>query len=167
MALVVQQGETVVIGADSYASLATADAYFADHGDPAAWSGAISAAKEAALRYGFQWLESNMAWIGRLSTLTDLDRASWPRVGARSSDGRIWTGTPHLLVPAQCELALVHLSDSLNKTSTSSAQIKAIETEDASVTYREGADLSPDYSYAISILSPIGWFIGSEVRVIA
>lgn len=78
MALVVETGAGDPT-AESYLSVAGADAYHAAHGDPAAWSGATTGTKEAALRAATQYVDDKYAkrWKGQRKTLEQALR--WPR----------------------------------------------------------------------------------------
>jgi hypothetical protein len=75
--------DTTVGGAEaeSYASVAEADAYHAGRGN-AAWAALDGAAKEVALRLATDYLEGAyaLAWSGGRASVTQ--RLSWPRVGA-------------------------------------------------------------------------------------
>ena len=97
-----------IVGATSYLSEADADAYWADHGAPAAWSALSSAAKETALILGTQYLDAvfGVRWIGsRYSSTQALD---WPRDGVVLENFLLDRATlPSYLEHATAELALL------------------------------------------------------------
>lgn len=113
MALTVEDG-SVVSGAESYLSVADADTYFTNHGSPSDWTGATTAAKEAALRYATRWLDQNFTWKSNIySTSQVLD---WPRIAFYDDDDRTIGGVnnmPQELLDATAEMALAHIQESL------------------------------------------------------
>lgn len=96
--------------ADSYATLAAADAYHADRGN-AAWTGA-DALKEAALRRATAWLDGRYSarWPGVRSFGRD-QALDWPRGYAVDRDGYDINAAaiPAEVVHATCEAALREL----------------------------------------------------------
>lgn len=80
MALVVETG-TGVIGADSYASVAEADAYWAGRSgaDAAAWAAALLPAKEAALRDASLFID--VYHLSGYGPLVDGQGLAWPHEG--------------------------------------------------------------------------------------
>lgn len=105
MALIVEDG-TGLSTAESYASVATCDAYHAIRGAPSAWTASTTGDKEVALRKATEHLEQTYAsrWRG---TRTKLAQAlAWPRVSAYDDDGYLFSALPTVLVNATCELAL-------------------------------------------------------------
>lgn len=107
MALVVEDG-TSVPGAESYATVAEADAYWLRYGNPAAWSGASAPDRETAMRLATQWLENKYRSKWRGVRSEELQGLSWPRVFAQDHDGYvIEEGTiPNQLKQAVYEMAL-------------------------------------------------------------
>jgi len=93
---------------NAYAGVAEANAYFADHGAPAAWSSSSDPQKESALQLGSQYLDAvyHYGWKGdkRLST----QALDWPRVNVTDENG--WPIAsdivPQRLKDACAELAL-------------------------------------------------------------
>lgn len=86
MTLIVENG-TGLSNAESYASVADADAYLAAYGVPATWAAADDAAKEIALRKATRYLDAVYAhdWPG---CVKNPDQAlAWPRYGAERQDG--------------------------------------------------------------------------------
>ena len=83
MPLTVEDG-TLVTGADTYVSLADANAFWTDNGAPAAWTALTDAAKEGRLRAAARYLQD-----GQRLPFTGAPHAwdqalVWPRVGATS-----------------------------------------------------------------------------------
>lgn len=109
MALIVEDG-TGLPNADSYVSLADADAYLALYGH-AEWSAATDAdaqvRKEVALRRATRFVDNlcQSGWIGRRFTSTQA--LDWPREGIVDELGHNWpvTKLPDALRHAVCELA--------------------------------------------------------------
>ena len=107
MAFVVEDG-TGKADANSYVSVADADAYAADHELPSKWSSATTAQKQKALRLATQNLDAryNGRWLGtRNIRLQALD---WPRFNVEDSDGYLvdFNVVPQAVKDATVELAL-------------------------------------------------------------
>lgn len=123
MALIIEDG-SVVSGAESYATVADADAYHANRGN-SAWTG-TDAIKEAALRKAAIYLdgEYRKRWKG-YRVYPTLQPMEWPRTGVCVVDemgaqyGYCGAGflanttIPQRLKDAQCELALRALGGEL------------------------------------------------------
>jgi len=112
MALIVEDG-TGKSDAESYLSEADADTYHTAHGNPTAWSGATSAAKEEALRMGTQYLDVvyGQRWLGSRS---NTDQAlAWPRSDVVDYDGLLIASNtiPQDLKDATAEAAIRHISE--------------------------------------------------------
>lgn len=105
MALVVEDG-TIVAGANSMASVADADAYFAARGN-AAWAGLDDEAKEVALIAGSDYLkdEGRYPWSG--SRIEWDQPMPWPRTGAFVRNG---PAIPDNVVPPAVRDAVVVLA---------------------------------------------------------
>lgn len=107
MSLIVEDG-TGLTTAESYVSVADADAYHSAFGNTA-WTG-TTGAKEIALRRATQYIDSRYRFRG---VRKDADQAlEWPRVWYEP-DGRTESWPPKLLEQACCEAALRALSDTL------------------------------------------------------
>lgn len=121
---VVEDG-TGVAGANSYGAVADADQYHENYGDPAAWSGASTAEKQAALRAATRWLDATFMrrWKGRRAD--EAQPLDWPRTGASDEDGFAFEDTdmPQALLNTTYIMALEHINDStaLMKNTTSAA----------------------------------------------
>lgn len=97
--------------ANSYASVAQADAYHSDRGN-ALWTGGATA-KETALIRATQWIDGRYGsrWNGTRWKLRD-QALDWPRVYAFDRDGTIIDGDtiPPEVIYATCEAALRELT---------------------------------------------------------
>lgn len=94
-------------GADSYATVAEADAYHLARGN-SAWAAALTAAKEAALVRGTAYVDGCFSWPGlRYSASQGL---AWPRDDAFDADGLELDGVPARVKNAACEAALLELT---------------------------------------------------------
>ncbi len=107
MSFVVETGAGLST-ANSYLSVADADAYHTDHSGSTAWSGASEADKQKALRLGTQYLDVRYdgRWKGTRSN--DDQALAWPRANVVDSDGYILDSDdlPERLENAVAELAL-------------------------------------------------------------
>lgn len=158
MALIVEDGSGRA-DAESYLSVAEADAYFAERGGPAAWTGAATADKEAALRYAARWLDGRYRWRG---AIFDAEQGlGWPRTGARDDDGRTLAGVPQRLKDAAAELALAHLDEALNAArdrETRRERVNGLEVE-----YAAGAAPARRHPYVDGLLR--GLVVGGTAGV--
>ncbi|MFR4120583.1 MAG: DnaT-like ssDNA-binding protein [Bilophila wadsworthia] len=103
MPLIVEDG-TLPAGANSFASVADADAYHAAR-LTAAWTDELAEIqKEAALIRASDWLNRKVMWNGRKASRSQ--RMAWPRSGVVTQDGEIAPDEiPAEVVEACCELA--------------------------------------------------------------
>lgn len=101
MALVTTPGAA---NADSYATIAEADAYNASRPFSSAWTG-TDAAKEAALKQATRLLDASFAWTG--AAVDGVQALMWPRSGMYSRTGYAIAPTviPQALKDAQSEFA--------------------------------------------------------------
>jgi hypothetical protein len=82
MPLIIEDGSCVA-GADSFVTLAEADAHFASYGG--FWTATDDARKEAALRRGALWLSTSFSWSGKKTCSVNM--LSLPRAGLIDCDG--------------------------------------------------------------------------------
>lgn len=111
MSLIVEDG-TGKTDAESYISVADADTYHSNHGNPATWSGASTGTKETALREATDYVDRfyGAVWVGTRKTTTQ--RLYWPRYDAWVDDVLLdSTILPRPLKEAVAELALRHISE--------------------------------------------------------
>lgn len=130
---IVEDG-SVVSGANSYLSVADADAYHSDRGN-AAWTG-TNAVKQSALIRATDYIEQKYAerWQGcRADEDQDL---SWPRAGISGIDDDF---IPKELKQAVALLALEALSADLNPNLDQSSAIKREKTDVLETEYFEAA----------------------------
>lgn len=152
MALIVEDGSGLST-AESYASVATADAYWAARNNTT-WSGLTTAVKEANLRVASEYLGARFAgrWRGvRVKTTQALD---WPRSDV-CVDGvtLVYNVLPPQLVRAVCELALKLVTAPLVADET--AQVKSETVGPLSVVYADGARQQTRYAYVEYLLAPL------------
>lgn len=160
MALVVEDG-TGKSDAESYVSVADADSYHTNHGNPNAWSGAVTGVKEAALRAATQYMDGTYRnrWPGYKNT--QAQALAWPRGDAADADG--WAidsdVVPQAVKDACAELALRAVSAELRPDRTRGEDIKRkrqkvgpleVETE-----YADGAPTQTQYDEVELILSAV------------
>ena len=105
MAFVVEDG-TGKSDATSYISVADADAYWADRGEPTEWAAADNTGKEQALVQATSYLDAHYRWIS--GTIGSTDQAlGWPRDNALDKHGRYYDSDE---VPAEVEAAVCELA---------------------------------------------------------
>ncbi len=138
MALIHEDG-TGLATAESYMSVADADTYFTNHGSPAAWTGATTPAKEAALRFATAWLDGQYAWVGLVKASTQA--LAWPRIGGYDSEGRAVddASVPRRIKEAVGEVALAHLGSALNATLARGGAVKREQVGPLAVEYMDWA----------------------------
>jgi len=130
MAIVTEDG-TGKSDAQSYLSLADADAYFTARGI-AAWTGANSA-KEAALIAATEYIDIRWGDLLKGSLeFPDVQALLFPRLNVYDNEGRALTGIPQRLERATAEYALISLSQSLmpNPTIESSGKVVIEESDE-------------------------------------
>ena len=88
--------------ANSYASVAEADAYLAVRGDTSTWTALNNGQKESKLQWAAIYLDT-LTFKGTRSTSTQA--LQWPRIGVWDRDGFEVDGIPQALKNAQAEMA--------------------------------------------------------------
>lgn len=154
MALIVEDGSGMD-DADSYISLADADAYHTAHGSPAAWTAATDATKESALRMATVWLDAHFRWIG---VIFDGDQAlGWPRSGAVDRERRVLSSdiVPTRVAEACAHLALYHLSAALDAALERGDMVQSVTVGPVSIVYADGAPPGTSMPYIRAMLSGI------------
>ena len=97
MPLIVGDG-TLPAGANSFASVADADAYHAAR-LTAAWTDELAEAqKEAALIRASDWLNRKVMWNGRKASRSQ--RMAWPRAGVSTQDGPVPSDPAETVFPS-------------------------------------------------------------------
>jgi len=127
---------TVVIGANSFATLDQAEEFHTDRNNEQWLSTTLTdEAREAALIWATLWLARGpFRWIGEVSSSV-VDRLPWPRTDAYWHNDELYTGIPTELVDATCELAGYHLTSPLNKSGGSGKQITGVDVGPVSISY--------------------------------
>lgn len=99
---------TLIVGENTYATSAEADAYFTTRLDAAAWTAATEAQRNQALQEAFRALEA-LRYVG--APFVAAQTAQWPRTGILSPNGNLLPAgvIPPFLIAAQCEEALALL----------------------------------------------------------
>jgi hypothetical protein len=169
MTLVVENGSGLA-NAESYASIASADAYLTLFGTPDSWTAATTGEKEIALRKATRYLEATYAgeWPGCVKSR---DQAlSWPRWGAERSDGVCIDSSvvPTAIVQATAYMAAVSLDEDILPDTTgggiSSESLKAGPIE-KSVTYLGEKPVFKQYSTVEGLLAMLVGIGNGMIRV--
>lgn len=100
----------LIVGTDSYISVADLDAYWAARNN-LAWEAADTADKDKAGREATQYLDATYQWVGEIQNSSQA--LGWPRDGACDHEGRALAGIPGKVEDAAAELALASLSSPL------------------------------------------------------
>jgi hypothetical protein len=157
VSIVVEDG-TGLSTAESYASVATADAYHTAYGNTG-WTG-TTGAKEIALRRAAQYIDARYNFRG--VRLTSDQALEWPRVGYEP-DGRVEEWAPTRLVHATCEAALRALSDTLQE-DVSADSIKREKVGEIEIEYGQKTGQTR-YPIVDSLLRPYATSSASMLRV--
>lgn len=158
---VVEDG-SIVAGANAYISLADANQYHENYGNPAAWSGATDADKEAAIRQATQFLDMEFGPFFK-GTRADTEQALlWPRTNVYAVDG-FWY--PHDEIPQRLKDATAYLAlrviggDTLAPDQTDPGDIKKETYKVGPITeskeYVGGKGQEKYYRLAVNILSDL------------
>ena len=114
MALIVENG-TGLADAESYISVADADAYHAKYGTTQTWTDADTATREAALRHATRAIDNKyrLRWKGlpTRTTPAPAQALAWPRYGADDANGLAIgsAALPQVLIDATAVLAAKHV----------------------------------------------------------
>lgn len=145
--------------ANSYATVAEADAYHERRRYADTWNESEAPARIQALVWATQLLDERFTWTGAISSQTQA--LSWPRVSAYDRNGRLLAtdAIPQILKDATAELARLLLdSDRTADAESDSGAITALEMGPMKVTYASGVVSSVDVipSTVVAMLAPIG-----------
>lgn len=165
MALVVEDG-SIVEGAESYASVADADAFHLSRGN-AAWTG-TDAVKEAALRRATDYLQAVYSGAWRGWRVHDDQPLDWPRQMVELEDRPHYAYLDMDVIPtalknATAMLALRALSADLNPDMTQA--VKSETVGDISVTYDDSSPQGARFNAVHALLLPFLLGGGSSVMV--
>jgi len=110
MALVVEDGSGKS-NAESYLSVADADTYHTNHGDPSSWSIASIVDKEEALRMATQYLDLVYGMQWKETRSNEGQALDWPRANVLERDNYYIDSDeiPQALKDATAEMALRHV----------------------------------------------------------
>lgn len=126
--------DTTISGANanSYLTLAEAEAYFDDRLNISAWQDTDADNRTRALLHAAQRLEREN-WLGDRATTTQ--RLAWPRIGVAKVDAEEYESDeiPQQIKDAQCELAL-HLLANGAAPGAGNSRVKSFSADGLSVT---------------------------------
>lgn len=110
--LVVETGSGLSTS-NSYLSVADADTYHTNHGNPTAWSALTTTAKEEHLILASQYVDVKYAWRGQRAS--ENQAMAWPRLDVEDNDGYVRSSStiPREIKDAVAEAALISVSDTL------------------------------------------------------
>lgn len=157
MAIVVEDG-TVVASADSYVSVAFADAYFAfDIVFADTWSALSTTVKENKLKWATRTLDQKVRWNGDKTTETSSLR--WPRTGLVDRDDVTIddNSMPLQLKQLTCEMAkFMHTTDAT--TSQGADALKSVVVDVVELHYQDGASQPSTPPLFNQLLRNIGFY---------
>jgi len=141
--------------ATSYVSVADADTYHTSHGDPAAWSGATTAVKQAALMAATVYMDATFSWLGAISE--DGQALGWPRDGVVDREGREIDSdiVPQKVQDACAYLALQHINSALDATFARGDDIKRQKVGPLEIEYADFARPGTWIPYAKNIVGDL------------
>jgi len=147
MAIIVEDG-TRPTGANSYASIETADAYHAARSN-ATWGAASDAEKEVALIKSADYL-NGLSWSGRKVAQRIM---AWPRVDVVDGDGYSVGsgGVPDQIADACCYMAGEFLAGA-DPLAAQGRALSEMTVGAVSLKYAAGSSLSPQYPALKAIL---------------
>ena len=154
----------IVVGTDSYISVAEADTYWANRNN-SVWADAATPDKEAALRESTVYLDGHYAWIG---VIEDTDQVlGWPRTGAVDNEGRTLSDVPTKVEDAEAELALQSLSGALVPAlSQDDVRTKKEKVGEIEVEYFDNSKIGRVYNFVDLLLTGLYEPSGNVVQLI-
>jgi len=153
MATLIVETGTVVTGANTYYSLASADDYFETRGN-ITWVDYDEDEKIYALIKSCQYMET-LEWDGVKSLSTQ--ELVWPRIGMEDEDGYSVTSSeiPKRVKWAQAELAYRYLTEEIEPDiDTGAGAIKSEQVDVIKVEYFNNTRINKIYQRVDSLLSP-------------
>lgn len=143
--------------ADSYVSLAYANAFFAASVANSAWP-TDDLLKEAALKESTRIIDSLYNWFGYIAT--DTQALRWPRTDAYDLDGRLYPSNsiPKLLMDAVCNYAYFLLQN--NGLSQTSNPVKEVKIGSIDLKFAEGQSVVGIPKYISKSLQSLGDYQG-------
>ena len=145
----------IIVGTDSYVSVADADTYLLDRNN-SVWAAAAAEDKEKALRFATEYIDGSYdgRWIGEHPGASSQVLA-WPRNGAVDSEGRSVTGIPQRAADATARLALDALSDFLSEAEDRGGRISRAAVGPLDVSYFRDAPAGTAFPYLDLMLKPL------------
>jgi len=157
MSLTVETGAGIV-GAESYATEAAADAYWNNRTHTAfytAWTAATTAFKEGALREASAYLDGQYGKSYRGDRAGYVQGLLWPRTDALDSSGYALPNLPPQIVTASIELAGRAVSARLFADAARGGSIKRTQAGPVSVEYMDGATAGTTYGVIEGLLADL------------
>lgn len=148
---------TIVVGTDTYLSVADADTYWTNRNN-SVWGAATTAAKEAALREATKYVDGAFNFVGNQILANVL---AWPRDGvfieSGNFAGKVYDNVtiPPQVKDAVAELALEALSADLAPTLARGGAVKREKVDVIEVEYMDFAPSGKVYAFASMILKPL------------
>lgn len=163
MAIVVETGAGVA-GSNSYHSLVSSAAYFAERPNAAAWSGSTDALRTEALLYACIWLEARYGDALGGGIVSQTQSLLFPRTTFYDTAGRlVTTGTvPDRWKDAQAEAALAGLSAALNEVRSRGGAIESVSAGSVSVQFASGASPGRTFPFIDNLVAPLLHFGGGR-----
>lgn len=157
MSLTVETGMGVA-GAESYASVATIDAYWtarSHHALSATWTGASAANKEGAAREATAYLDAVFGPYYRGVKRGDVQGLLWPRSETYDAAGYPLPDLPVEIVRATAEMAVRALSGTLTPDLARGGAVKREKVGPIEVEYADGAPTRTQYGEIAMALAPV------------
>lgn len=160
MALIVEDG-SIVSGAESLCSVATADAYFSKRGN-AAWALLATPAKEQSLRKATDYM-GRYSWKGLI--VAESQALDWPRTGVVVRGYEIdYTSVPDAIKAACAELAVRAAVSPLLE--DEERMVRSEQVGPIAVTYEPYAPQAKKYPAVDKLLAPyLSGLSGVNVRL--
>lgn len=154
MALIVEDG-SIVAGAESYASVSYADAYWTVRND-SVWGAYDTAKKEAALRAATQYIDATYKFRGELREASQ--SLLWPRTGFYGDSGKYYgpEEVPQAVKDATCELAYEWgANGAFMPPADRGNGIKRVKAGSVEVEYTDGASTTKSFLFAARLLADV------------
>lgn len=153
MSLIVETGEGLA-NANSYASIAEANAYFLERND-AEWAALTDSAKGASLINATEFLDSTFADAYSGSKSTYEQALQWPRIDAISDRFDLASN----IVPREIKIATYQMALRASRgkplVADQSQRVKREKVDVLEIEYQDSSSPAEVYSYVNSILKPI------------
>jgi hypothetical protein len=135
----------LTVGADTYATLAEADAYAAAR-SWTDWDALSDAAKELRLTEAAIYLDTSYTWKGAIAAVTQA--MAWPRTGVTDGEGRTIASDayPDRLKAAQIEYARLAETAAL-VTNDAQGEVKSIQAGSVGITFKDAQNVSEAAKY--------------------